>query len=372
MGRHAVFSGPFAALQPKPRTSASSEDEGEFAKGGDSPSMTKAPPPTAGWLCRQAMRYANRAIPAQPVVWADTSQFMSIDRDHIIQLQGVSFLVQGNERERRFGMVDDQPKFWVKQALDLNTGKKHILKLVFQEEFRVEVGALRVKCVRSAEKEGRVLELVRGDVRFMQGRSVPDSRGNLVRVLDYISGVDLLNYLQSVRLGHQEYAAALLPGILSRICESCRALERLHGAGLCHGDIRNDHLLIERESGNYKWIDFDLSQESPDFDIWSIGNILHCVAAKGFLTFSDALRVRPELSGKLHANDASVFFPHRVMNLRKVYPYLPAKLNEVLLRFSAGSPACYDRVSQIVNDLSSCAESVSCPQAGSPKENPHR
>ena len=304
------------------------------------------------------MRYANRALPARPVVWDDTTQFMSIDRDHIIRLQEVSFLVQCNERERRFGMVDDQPKFWVKRAIDLDTGMMHILKLVFQEEFRVEVGTLQVKCVRSAEKEGRVLELVRGDARFMQGRTAPDSRGNLVRILDYITGVDLLNYLQSVRLSHEEYVFTLLPGILSRIRECCRALQRLHEAGLCHGDIRNDHLLIERDTGDYKWIDFDLSQEFPDFDIWSLGNILHCVVAKGFVAFSEALRIRPELSGKLHADDASVFFPHRVMNLRKVYPYLPAKLNEMLLRFSAGGQACYDQASQIVDDLSDCAASM--------------
>ncbi len=355
------MAGPVVGLRCEPRTVASAGNEGQFVKGGHSRSMIKTSLPTADWLRGQAMRYANRAIPARPVVWDDTTQFMSIDRDNIIQLQGVSFLVQGNERERRFGMVDDQPKFWVKRALDLHTGKKHILKLVFPEEFKVQVGALQVRCARSAEKEGRVLELVRGDARFMQVRSVPDSRGNLVRILDYISGVDLLNYLQSVKPDHREYAATLLPGILCRIRESCRALERLHEAGLCHGDIRNDHLLIESDSGHYKWIDFDLSQESPDFDIWSIGNILHCAVAKGFLTFSDALRIRPGLSGKLDDNDASVFFPHRVMNLRKVYPYLPAKLNEVLLRFSAGSRAGYDQVSQIVNDLSYCIESEGRP-----------
>ncbi len=323
--------------------------------------MTKASSPTGDWLRSQALQYTNRALPAHPVVWDDTTQFMSIDRDHIIQLQGVCFLVQCNERERRFGMVDDQPKFWVKRALDLDTGKMYILKLIFQEEFRVQVGALQVKCVRSAEKEGRVLEFVQGDARFMQGRRALDSRGNLVRILDFITGVDLLNYLESMKLGHEEYVFTVLPGVLSRIRESCRALQRLHEAGLCHGDIRNDHLLVERDSGLYKWIDFDLCQESPDFDIWSFGNILHCVVAKGFVTFSDALRIRPGLSGKLDVDDASVFFPHRVMNLRKVYPYLPPKLNEVLLRFSAGSRGCYDRASQIVDDLSDCAESMGWP-----------
>jgi hypothetical protein len=47
----------------------------------------------------------------------------------------------------------------------------------------------------------------------------------------------------------------------------------------------------------YKWIDFDLDQRSADFDIWSVGNILHCVAAKKFVTFQEAIKLRPQLSG---------------------------------------------------------------------------
>jgi hypothetical protein len=51
-----------------------------------------------------------------PVVWQDTSNFMSIERDHIVELAGSLFLIRGNEHEGRFGL-DDQPKFWVKRAL---------------------------------------------------------------------------------------------------------------------------------------------------------------------------------------------------------------------------------------------------------------
>jgi hypothetical protein len=157
---------------------------------------------------------------------------------------------------------------------------------------------------------------------------------------------------------HPEYCRTLLPAILARLADNIRALQRLHDAGLCHGDIRNDHLLIERDTGSYKWIDFDLAQQRLDFDIWSLGNILHCVAAKGFLTFRDAIESCPQLSGKLSQDDASVFFPHRVMNLQKVYPYLPDKLNDVLLRFSFGTRVGYDKVSQIAEDLSECGASA--------------
>jgi serine/threonine protein kinase len=279
---------------------------------------------------------------------------MAIDCDHVVELEGSLFLIRGNEHEGRFG-IDDQPKFWVKRAIDLETGKTHILKLVFHEEFHAQVGSLHVKCVRSPEKEGRVLELVRGDPRFMQGRTARDVRGNLVRVIDHIPGVDLLGCIHSLPALHEEYFQKCFPSILLNVIETLRGIERLHDAGLCHGDIRNDHLLIEHATGQYKWIDFDLNEDFPDFDIWSAGNILHCVVGRGFVSFRDAILASPRLAGSLSDDDASVFFPHRVMNLRKVYPYVPAGLNDVLLRFSAGTQVFYDKMSQVADDLADCA-----------------
>lgn len=282
---------------------------------------------------------------------------MSIERGHIVDLQGDLFLIRGNEHEGRFG-IDDQPKFWVKHAVDLRSGRLHILKLVCQEEFKIHVGPREVRCSRSAPKEARVLELVSGDGRFMQGRLASDARGNLVRIIDFVSGIDLLSYLQSMSMSHQEYFQSRFPGILARIVHSLEGIQRLHDAGLCHGDIRNDHLLVERQTGCYKWIDFDLNQDGPFFDVWSAGNILHCVVGKGFVTFHDAIHQQPELAARLWREDASVFFPNRVMNLRKVYPYVPEALNQVLCRFSGGSATNYDRISQVTMDLADCAASM--------------
>jgi len=317
-------------------------------------------PRTDAWIHERIRCLGLRPPSGRPVVWHDTTNYMSIERDHIVNLDGDLYLVRCNEREGRFG-VDEQPKFWVKRAIDLSTGQTHILKLAIQERFKVSVGPIEILCVRSAEKESKVLDLVRADARFMQGRSARDSHGNLVRVIDFIRGADLLSYLQSVPAPHEAYCHTHLPPILAKVADNIAALERLHEAGLCHGDIRNDHLLVDRETGSYKWIDFDLDQGAALFDIWSVGNVLHCVVAKGFMTFRDALYARPELSGKLTQGDASVFFPHRVMNLRKIYPYLPEKLNQVLLRFSVGMSARYDRVSQIAQELAECAASWNRP-----------
>jgi len=46
-----------------------------------------------------------------------------------------------------------------KRALDLTNGKTHILELTFQEEFKIRVGSLQVKCVRSAELEAELPKL---------------------------------------------------------------------------------------------------------------------------------------------------------------------------------------------------------------------
>jgi hypothetical protein len=95
-------------------------------------------------------------------------------------------------------------------------------------------------------------------------------------------------------------------------------------------------------------------EDYADFDLWSLGNVLHCVVGKGFVSFRDVIDQRPNLAASLSDDDGSVFFRHRVMNLRRVYPYVPAKLNEVLLRFSRGAKACYDAISQVVQDLREC------------------
>ena len=318
--------------------------------------------PTQVWIADQVERFVHRRLSQPPAIFRDTSNFMGIDRDDVVDLDGELYLVTCTEQERRFGL-EGEPKFWVKRALALTTGRMHIVKLVFNEVFYAQIRTQQIKCVRSAEKEGRVLDLTRGDPRFMQGHIVPDSVGNLVRVIEFIHGVDLLSRLASLNAPHEEYFHTRFPEFLARTIACFEGIQLLHDAGLCHGDIRNDHILIEHQTGGFKWIDFDLMQDSRDFDVWALGNILHCVVAKGFVTFREVLRDRPELLGQLHPEDASVFFPNRVMNLRKIYPYLPAKLNDVLVRFSVGKQPGYETVRQIVDDLNDCLAGFGRPVA---------
>ena len=56
----------------------------------------------------------------------DTTNFLSIDYGDKILLGDRQFAVTGHAREGRSGMED--PKFWVKTAVDSDTGEKKILK----------------------------------------------------------------------------------------------------------------------------------------------------------------------------------------------------------------------------------------------------
>jgi hypothetical protein len=53
---------------------------------------------------------------------------------------------------------------------------------VFYEKFPVSMGSMQIECYRSPRKEARILDLVKGDMRFMQGYSRDDAAGNNVRV----------------------------------------------------------------------------------------------------------------------------------------------------------------------------------------------
>jgi len=305
----------------------------------------------------------GQRLGSPPTVFRDTTNFMAIERDHVIELGGESYLVRCNEHEGRCGM-HEQPKFWVKRVIELASGETKILKLVVQEEFKVRLGVLDVRCFRSAEKEGEVLERVRGDTRFMQGRSARDDKGNLVRILDYIRGPDLLAHLFSWEGSRERYFEREFPGLFAQAYRAIEAIEWLHQGGLCHGDIRNDHILIDRTDGRFRWIDFDLAQDFTDFDVWHVGNILHCLAAGRPCTFAETLRERPELRDRLSVDDGSAVFPHRIQNLRLVYPWIPERLNRILMRFSLGTTEPYASVGEIAADLRECASTCGWPVAG--------
>jgi serine/threonine protein kinase len=283
---------------------------------------------------------------------SDTTDWMRIMRGDVLYLDGRYFVIKGNRYETRFG-IGEQPKYWVFGAIELETGDHKIIKTVFHEEFNVRIGVFKIRCYRSPEKEARVLDLTLGDKRFMQGYTVEDEKKNLIRIIEYIRGETLLANIHETPKSHEQYFYEDLPGILHKLTESMQAIYLLHSNHICHGDIRNDHIIIERGTGIYRWIDFDLNQHVSDFDVWSIGNIINYAAAKGIVSFSGVMK-SPEFSEatkqSLHPDDGGAFYEYRVMNLKKLYPYIPDSLNEILLHFTVKPRVYYTSMTQLIRE----------------------
>jgi len=285
-------------------------------------------------------------------IFTDTSEWMDISRGSIIRLGNVDYLVKGNMNETRFG-IDEQPKYWVFNAIQLDNGDEKIIKTVFHEEFIAHVGIFKIRCYRSPEKESQTLDTTRLDERFMQGFTMFDEKGNNVRVIDYIKGAKFFHYIPSIPKTHYEYFETELPRILSNLYYSFKAIADLHAYGLCHGDIRNDHIIIESDTGNYRWIDFDLKQDVTDFDLWSIGNLICYAAAKGIATFDNVIKspdFSREIKDSLRSDDSSAFYEYRVMNLKKIYPYLPDRLSKILQHFTIKPIAYYTSISEFLEE----------------------
>ena len=287
------------------------------------------------------------------VVVSDTSNFMNIDRGNIVRLHGEDYLIRGDMYEPRFGL-QDQPKFWVKRAIDLSDGSDKILKLVFHEKFVSHIGPLSVPCYRDPIKEANVLDLVSDDRRFMHGFSVNDDADNNIRIIDFIKGKTLYQHILELELPHEEYFHTEVPGILQNLVGCFQAIQFLHDNELNHGDIRNDHIIIEKGTGAFRWIDFDLTQDYSDFDIWGLGNIVNFVIGLGIRSFQEVYHTdiySQKVKESLTPDDASAFFKYRVMNLQKLFPYIPDQLNNVLMHYTLGAEEFYQTIDELINDL---------------------
>ncbi len=283
---------------------------------------------------------------------SDTSDPMSIVRGHVLHLDNHFFVIEGNKYEPRFG-IEYQPKYWVFSATELESGGKKVIKTVFHEDFHVHIGVFKVHCYRSPEKEAQVLDLIRGDKRFMQGYTVIDNAGNHVRIIENIKGATIFQYAAGIDKPHEAYFHEDLPDILRSLVVSLEAIKYLHDNGLCHGDIRNDHIIIEAGSGDFRWIDFDLVQHVSDFDVWSLGNIINYVVAKGIKSFRTVMKsaeFSDAIKESIRREDASAFYEYRIMNLKKLYPYIPERLHKILMHFCITPQGRYDTVAQLLDD----------------------
>jgi len=304
-------------------------------------------------LRRRIGELTKREVPSKLNIFEDTSEFMSIDAGDILRLAGNDYLVTGQAREGRFG-IDEQPKFWVKSSIDLTTGARKIIKMLFLETFNSRIGATVFQCFRSPEKEATILRKMREHPNFMHGQSVRDAVGNLVRIIDFISGPSLYAYLRRQKMSHEAYYRQKLPKIMQLVIECFEAITHLHKQGLHHGDIRADHIIIKSKTDTYVWIDFDYEVSNLNYDLFCLGNVLQQVVGKGRHSLDD-IRLRPsdypDFNNTLTSSDMSLMFRHRVTNLRKLYPHISGALNEILMRFSFGATDPYKNVDSLLEDL---------------------
>ena len=295
-------------------------------------------------------------------IFKDTSDYYAIDCGDHIQVGPKRYLITGHERERRFGIED--PKYWVKRAQDTETGERKIIKLSYFESFTLTLGGVSIRCFRDPDKEGELLELVRGNPYFMQGRSYRDTNQNNIRVLDIVRGPNLFFHIDALYMNHRRYFESQVPRILNNLIAAFQAIAFLHQNGYRHGDIRSDHLIIEKQTGRYVWIDFDYdfeAMESPfSLDLFGIGNILLYTAGKGFHTLYQIKHDRhqyTDLIDRIDAGDFSILDKGRLVNLKKLYPYIPDRLNNILMHFSGTTGIFYESTQEIIADLNACLAS---------------
>lgn len=303
----------------------------------------------------RSLRRASRVFP-------DTSDFTSIDYGDILVVDNRYLLVTGYTKEGRFG-VDEQVKQWVPRTEDLETGAKQIVKLVFHETFDISFGQFTINCFRNPEKEAQILELVKGHPHFMQGYAALDDAGNLVRILDIILGSRLDRFIHKGPESHEGYFSEKLPFILKQYLECMRGIGLLHKNGFRHGDIRRDHILVEYDTKLFRWIDFDYDFYLPEkpfgLDMYELGNILvHLVGRSNYQPRE--IMEHPGMGQKaldtIEEGDISLLSQNRIVNLAKLFPYIPDSLNNILMHFSKSSSVFYETVDELCDDLADAIE----------------
>ena len=192
----------------------------------------------------------------------------------------------------------------------------------------------------------------------MQGEVFYDEHGNNIRVLDIVRGDNFMDHIGTFSMPYEKYFRNVLPDVLTHLVRALEAIRFLHVNGFKHGDIRNDHIIVDRVTGNYVWIDFDYdfqATENPfSLDIFGLGNVLSYAVGKGFHNYymikSDRLKYG-DLADRLEAEDFALLDPRRFINLAKLYPIIPESLNSILMFFSTGATVYYETVDEIIEDL---------------------
>jgi hypothetical protein len=295
-------------------------------------------------------------------IHTDTSDFFRVEYGDVLILDDTPFLIRHNAKEGRFGL-DDEVKHWVKRAIDLRNGDSKFIKMVFHEKFVAHVGNLEFECFRSPRKEARILDLVGKHRNFMHGYSVEDEKGNVIRIIEVVPGIPLSKYVNNMEVDHEAYYHDRFPGILDRFIECIEGIRFLHEHGEKHGDIRRDHIFVDRDTGHYRWIDFDFNYRHREniyaYDLFGLGNVLVYLVGMGDVVVQDLIKGNHPAVGSLSKDDMNIIFHNRIVNLQMVFPYIHDSLNRILMHFSEGANWFYENTSQLLDDLGGYRQDIS-------------
>ncbi|NEP84810.1 MAG: hypothetical protein F6K39_45925, partial [Okeania sp. SIO3B3] len=106
-----------------------------------------------------------------------------------------------------------------------------------------------------------------------------------------------------------------------------------------------------------KWIDFDYNytyqgrENIFGYDIFGLGNVFTFITARGDVLIEDLQKNKPNIYNQININDRNIIFRNRVVNLKKIYPYIPQELNLILLHFGINANMFYLNTGEFLSSL---------------------
>jgi hypothetical protein len=95
------------------------------------------------------------------------------------------------------------------------------------------------------------------------------------------------------------------------------------------------------------------------YDLFGLGNVLVFLVGMGDVLVRDLIKENHPALGMLEEDDVNIIFHNRLVNLQKVFPYIPDSLNRVLMHFSKGANWFYEKTAQLLDDLGECKHGIS-------------
>lgn len=235
------------------------------------------------------------------------------------------------------------------RAEDLESGKSVVLK--FQGKGK--------KC---SGYERDFFAKVPSHDNIVRGYSLVDESGDILIVTEFTEGEKLQDYLSEFGVDHKRYFLESFPEILNNFMGAIRGVEHIVKNGF-YNEFAIYHIWIDKKTGRYILFDFDLPstelsklQALKDLESSTISNIggslCEIVAPLGIYEY-EAVHDEEMYFDELGITDADFNEYNLLVDLQKVYPYIPDELNKILLRFGRDASNPYTSISELYSDLES-------------------